>query len=427
MRRRFIAFLLPGLLLLAPLALAPLTLAVPAAAQTYSRQDRPPPGRYAQQPRGQRYVPQQAQQEEPRGLFRIPFFRRLFGHPSQPQVVNPRDLPPVRRRALPGQQMAPPATAGAPAAPARPLKVVEQTMFVAVLGDSLADNLAQGLNDALDDRPQVGLVKEIRPGIGFLKASDKYWADVAREVAGREKRVNVAVIMMGPQDDKPSDPGKDDTKATTAPLQREAWMDIYASRVDEVMLAFRDKGIPVVWVGLPPVENEAISADYALLNDLVRQRITALGGTFVDVWEAFVDDDNGFTERGPDLDGQVVRLRSADGVHFNRAGARKLAHYVDLELRPYLRTPDEGEAEAEPVRTAPLEPGSSRIVLLNLAPRSANGVLISEKAEEAEADELTGASAADLALAKNMLEKGVPAPSRPGRADDFSWNKKTAP
>lgn len=426
MRRRSIAFLLPGLLGL--LLLTPLALPQHAAAQTYSRQDGPPPSRYAQPPRGQRYVPQQAQQEEPRGLFRIPFFRRLFGHPAQPRAANPRDLPPVRRRVLPGQQAAPPATAGGGAPPpVRQRQVVEQTMFVAVLGDSLADNLAQGLSDALGDRPEVGLVKEIRPGVGFLKASDKSWADIAREVAGREKRVNVAVIMMGPQDDKPSDADSDKPKDGSAPLQREAWMDIYASRVDEVMLAFRDKGIPVVWVGLPPVENEATSADYALLNDLVRQRITALGGTFVDVWEAFVDDDNGFTERGPDLDGQVVRLRSADGVHFNRAGSRKLAHYVDLELRPYLRTPDEGEAEAEPVRNAPLEPGSSRIVLLNLAPRSANGVLISEKSEDTEADKLTGASAADLALAKNMLEKGVPAPSRPGRADDFSWNKKTAP
>ena len=50
---------------------------------------------------------------------------------------------------------------------------------------------------------------------------------------------------------------------------------------------------------------------------------------------------------GPDFEGQIRRLRAGDGVHFTRAGARKLAHYVEREIRRVML------ARATPA-TAPL-------------------------------------------------------------------------
>jgi hypothetical protein len=37
--------------------------------------------------------------------------------------------------------------------------------------------------------------------------------------------------------------------------------------------------------------------------------------------------------QGPDFEGQTRRLRTADGVYFTKAGAVKIASYVDRELR----------------------------------------------------------------------------------------------
>ena len=51
----------------------------------------------------------------------------------------------------------------------------------------------------------------------------------------------------------------------------------------------------------------------------------AASGEFVDVWDGFVDDSGRFTTQGPDFEGQIRRLRTADGVHFTKSGARKLA------------------------------------------------------------------------------------------------------
>jgi hypothetical protein len=49
------------------------------------------------------------------------------------------------------------------------------------------------------------------------------------------------------------------------------------------------------------------------------------------------------------MDGQVARLRAADGVHFTRAGALKLAHFVEGDLRRDL----EGATPGAPVPATP--------------------------------------------------------------------------
>ena len=72
------------------------------------------------------------------------------------------------------------------------------------------------------------------------------------------------------------------------------------------------------------------------LNDLYRARAESAGVIYIDVWDGFVDETGRFTTYGPDFEGQMRRLRSGDGVYFTKAGARKLAHYVERESRRYM-------------------------------------------------------------------------------------------
>ncbi len=79
------------------------------------------------------------------------------------------------------------------------------------------------------------------------------------------------------------------------------------------------------------------------------------GAIYVDVWDGFVDEGNRFAVQGPDFEGQVRRLRTADGVHFTAAGARKLAHYLEKEIRRAM-TPSGPVAIPIPVDPAASQP-----------------------------------------------------------------------
>ena len=96
------------------------------------------------------------------------------------------------------------------------------------------------------------------------------------------------------------------------------------------------KGVPVLWVGLPAVRGAKATADTAFLDTLYRDAAGKAGITYVDVWDGFVDEAGRFLQQGPDFEGQIRKLRSADGVYFTKAGALKLAHYAERELSRLL-------------------------------------------------------------------------------------------
>ena len=95
--------------------------------------------------------------------------------------------------------------------------------------------------------------------------------------------------------------------------------------------------MPVFWVGLPSIRGPKSTSDMLYLNDLYRTRAEKAGVTYIDVWDGFVDESGRFAVQGPDFEGQIRRLRVSDGVHFTKAGARKLAHYLEREMRRMMQ------------------------------------------------------------------------------------------
>ena len=91
--------------------------------------------------------------------------------------------------------------------------------------------------------------------------------------------------------------------------------------------------MPVFWVGLPSIRGPKSTTDMQFLNDLYRARAEKAVISYIDVWDGFVDESGRFNLQGPDFEGQIRRLRASDGVHFTKSGARKLAHYLEREMR----------------------------------------------------------------------------------------------
>src|SRR5450756_1588800 len=255
------------------------------------------------------------------------------------------------------------------------------TTSIVVMGDSMADWLAYGLEDAFSDSPEIGIVRKNKIHSGLLRyeaKGDLDWWHVARDILTKEKP-NYVIMMLGVSDrqnirerdlvkeadknakdeqDKKnasqSSPNKDqsgdqDQPAVIAPepqrgksvngiieFRSDKWAEVYSKRIDDTIAALKSKGVPVFWVGLPSIKGTRSTADAVYLNDLYRSRAEKAGAVYIDVWDGFVDEGGKFTTNGPDYEGQVRRLRSADGVYFTRYGARKLAHYVERELRRYM-------------------------------------------------------------------------------------------
>jgi hypothetical protein len=204
------------------------------------------------------------------------------------------------------------------------------------------------------------------------------------------------------------------------------WTEAYTKRVDEMIVALKAKGVPVLWVGLPALRTRT-NSDITYLDEIYRARAARAGIVYVDVWDGFVDDQGRFAVQGPDFEGQIRRLRAGDGVHFTKAGAVKLAHYVEHDLRRVMLN--------RPVPVA--LPGTDEQTpskALGGTARAAVGTVVPLNAGAAETGDLLGAvgtpapgGAAADPMAARVLSRGDAIPAPPaGRADNFSWPRAGA-
>ncbi len=323
---------------------------------------------------------------------------------------------------------------------------------IVVMGGSMGDWLAYGLEDAFSDSSNVEIVRKTQPRSGLLRykyKSDLDWWHVAREELARQK-ANFVVMMLGVldrQNIRESDVEQEvekeaaknaqgqqnaaavqkDDKAKEAKEKRgnaviefrsDEWAKVYTRRIDTTIAALKSRGVPVFWVGLPSIRGTRSTADAVYLNNLFRARAQRAGIVYIDVWDGFVDDGGKYSSYGPDLEGQTRRLRSGDGVFFTKYGARKLAHYVEREIRRYMTN----RVTTLTFPTGPFGPvpGGAKSTVRPVA-----GPVLPLTTITTTSDVLLGGAgmrpARTDATASRVLVKGDAINAPPGRADDFSW------
>jgi lysophospholipase L1-like esterase len=202
------------------------------------------------------------------------------------------------------------------------------------------------------------------------------------------------------------------------------WAELYSKRIDDMIAALKTRGVPIIWVGLPAIRGAKSTTDMSYLDELYRARADKTGIAYVDIWDGFVDEAGRFLQKGPDFEGQIRQLRTYDGVYFTKAGARKLAHYVEREITRLLA------ARSAPI-TLPTEPATPDANAVPGQPaRPLAGPILPLVASSVGTDQLLGGPgsrpAAVDALAARTLVKGEALAPPAGRADDFAWPRREA-
>jgi hypothetical protein len=339
---------------------------------------------------------------------------------------------------------------------------------VLVLGDSMADWLAYGLEDALGDTPDLGVIRKHRAGSGLIRYDARNetqdWAQVAREAIAAAKPKFV-VMMVGLNDrqsirEKPLSSGATPPASGSAPplvpqagaadatdaergpsiiaepkskkddglhtyeFRTEEWAEFYVKKIDATIAALKSSGAPVFWVGLPSIRGPKSTSDMLYLNDLFRTRAEKAGITYIDVWDGFVDENGRFTIHGPDFEGQTRRLRVSDGVHFTKAGARKLAHYLEREIRRVINRGSDlvalptNEPQAPTPSTAP-GAATARPLAGPVMPLTVSATAGQDLLGAADTPVVPGPRGVTRVLVKG---EAISPPA--GRGDDFRWPRR---
>jgi uncharacterized protein len=267
-----------------------------------------------------------------------------------------------------------------------------------VVGDSLAEGLVGGLIDAFGGDTRIQLQRKHRALAGLVRPEAEDEIKAFAELLAREP-THVAVVMLGLYDRIPI--------RLQGPRRfvvgSKEWKVEYGAKVDRVMKLLKGRNAAVYWVGVPVLRRVEWNAGVQMINEIVRERAYLNGVKYIDAYEGFVDEVGNFNLYGPDLTGKMRLLREPDGVHFTHAGNRKLAHFVEREIRRDL-------TQAKNARNIPL--AGSEIEQRRISPPKPQAVALEKGASGAAG---TAKGAAD---APTGLQQGSPHAAAPGDPTD---------
>lgn len=333
------------------------------------------------------------------------FFGWLFGGSKKriEQVQPKKRKRSTRRRSAP-------AVAAAPKITEQPKN--EDAKVLLVVGDELAKGLADGLRAVYAETPSIRVKRLVYPGAGLTASKEPDWPEDVTRALNKDD-VGLVVVFLGAKDT-----GRISIKQTAVvdgvsnesleelDFQSDDWVKEYRYRTASLVAAVRNEQLPLIWVGLAPAEEYLISANFSYLNDLFIEQVEPAGGIFVDVWEAFQDENGEYTAFGPDITGKRRQLRDKLGIYYTWAGYRKVAYFVEREIARIF-----GSATAfifEGVKDDP-----NFIVL--------TGRLTSPETKLIGPDDAGGKAGAGSALYK-LTVSGETLPDVSGRADDARWS-----
>lgn len=261
-------------------------------------------------------------QAEERPRKRRTLMDMLFGNPEEEQQAPVVEQPVVKAK--------PKKAADLP--PAKPkIEKAEGATRLAVFGDSMATDVAKALDRFYAEDPNIAIIDQSVGDSGIVRVDYFDWPKKIGETIA-ENGFDIAVVIVGINDrQKMSLDGK--SYASLSP----EWLAGYSSRVQSIVQQLRAANKPTIWVGLPPMEAPKFGQTMIQINEIDRLAAFGGGAEFLDIFEKFATEEGKYTRNGPDLNGNNVRMRKDDGIHFSTAGADKLAFYLSQTLRNYYR------------------------------------------------------------------------------------------
>jgi hypothetical protein len=113
---------------------------------------------------------------------------------------------------------------------------------------------------------------------------------------------------------------------------------MYAGRVAAFMQLTQSGGATVLWIGMPPMQSPPLSSEMADI-DVIDQREAALRTPpihFISSWTLLGTPQGAYSPFITNAAGQVIDVRTPDGIHLTPAGGEVLSQTVLNYLRRSL-------------------------------------------------------------------------------------------
>lgn len=200
-----------------------------------------------------------------------------------------------------------------------------QKVFFA--GDSLMQGVAPHVQKHLQQFgiKSVNLSKQ-STGLAYPKFFD--WPNTIKETITKDKDIKVLVVMLGP-----NDPWDMPVKGSSQYLkfQTPEWDKEYQARMADILNFAKENNVGVIWVTPPNMKKQKLDTQMMYINDVMTAELARHNVQVIDARPVMGSINNQYNDY-VEKDGEKIKVRSGDGIHFTPNGQRVLAQHIQSYL-----------------------------------------------------------------------------------------------
>ncbi|HED4402591.1 TPA: DUF459 domain-containing protein [Campylobacter jejuni] len=186
------------------------------------------------------------------------------------------------------------------------------------IGDSLMQGVAIALNrDLRNLNLKVTDLSKQNTGLSYKSYFD--WSKATNEAFIKNSNIKYLVVLLGA-----NDPWDIKKGGNYHRFDSPSWIDIYTSRVDEIIKIAKKHKAKVFWFEIPPVKKEVLNKKIQVLNKIYSDEILKNKEIFINT-KLFFSVNDEYSAYIKDENNRSIKVRTDDGVHFTPSGAREMS------------------------------------------------------------------------------------------------------
>ncbi|AXP08794.1 GDSL-type esterase/lipase family protein [Campylobacter hepaticus] len=185
------------------------------------------------------------------------------------------------------------------------------------IGDSLMQGVAIALNKDFRNLnlKTLNLSKQ-NTGLSYKSYFD--WSKATND-ALKNSTIKYLVVLLGANDPWDIKKGGNYHRFGSA-----SWIEIYTSRVDEIIKIAKKYKVKVFWFEIPPVKKEDLNKKIQILNKIYSEEIAKNKEIFINTKSFFSINDK-YSAYIKDENNKSIKARTDDGIHFTPRGAQEMS------------------------------------------------------------------------------------------------------
>lgn len=196
------------------------------------------------------------------------------------------------------------------------------------VGDSMMQGVAPHTQQFLQKIHNIKSVNLSKQSTGLSYPSFFNWPKTIEETLANNSKIKILVVFLGPNDpwDMPNLKGGKFLKYGTP-----EWDMSYRERMASILNTAKNYDVKVIWMTPPNMKKVSLNERMIHLNEIMQAELKTHNALVIDT-RPLVGGSNNVYNDYLVKDGEQIKMRSSDGIHFTAQGQKLLAQVLEQHL-----------------------------------------------------------------------------------------------